>query len=132
MRNLAHLGLLALLALSCLASAGNAMAAGSNRIAGMQAAVHGAPELSISSCIYPDAEGNALFLAYVENISESQAPAYTVTLHSAKGELLLERSFTTMLPGESRAIALRLDNLQSHIGDLSPPSDGNALCNDGE
>lgn len=115
--------LLALLLL--LAGTSSALAAPSNTIAGLEATVHGAAQLELSSCVHPDARGGALFLAFIDNTSDASAQGYTVTLHGADGALLAERTYTALQPGDSDVFAVRLGAAQATALDDA------AQCDDG-
>lgn len=117
--------LLALLLL--LAGASSTLAAPSNTIAGLEATIHGAAQLELSSCLYPDANGGALFLAFMDNASGEPVANYTVTLHGAEGVLLAERTYTALQPGESDVFAVRIASTQAQ----ALATDDSPRCADG-
>lgn len=91
-----------------LAGVAGAAAAPAVRFAGLEAAIHGAAQLELSSCVYPAEDGGALFLAFVDNPSDEPAQAFTVTLHNGAA-LLAERTYGALQPGDSKVFATWLD-----------------------
>lgn len=115
-------GLLALLLF--LVDASSALAAPSNQIAGLNATIHGAAQLELSSCLYSDKSGGALFLAFIDNHSADPVQSYRITLHSANGALLAERTYSALQPGDSDVFGVR-------IADAPLVLDGGTQCDDG-
>jgi hypothetical protein len=113
--------LLALLLL--LASASSALAAPSNTIAGLEVTIHGAAQLELSNCLYPDADGGALFLAFIDNRGITTAQSYRITLHNAAGALLAARTYTALQPGDSDVFAVRVAAAQIQALDDSTRCD---------
>jgi hypothetical protein len=107
-----------------LAGATSAAAAPASRVAGFATTIHGAAQLELTSCIHPDNDGGALFLAYIDNASAAHTPGFTVTLHNERGELLAERTFPALQPGDSKTFAVRLSAAQAR----SITQSGSALC----
>lgn len=91
-----------------LAGTPSASATSTRQVAGLTATIHGAAQLELSGCVYPAAAGGALVLAFIDNPGATSAPSFSVTLHAANGELLAERTFGALQPGDSKTFAVRL------------------------